>query len=79
MTPKLQKLSGLILTAKRFYDSGHRRTALKVLTLAVSKVSTQEERKLLDSLVESQIRKSGIWVYYKSKLFGVRGNSSADH
>ena len=67
---KITKLADTVRLAVRTYDNGKQETARNLLGLVASKIQDAEELRQLNSLVESTIRQSGAWVYYKSIVFG---------
>ena len=67
---KITKLAETVRLAVRTYDNGKQETARNLLALVASKIQDAEERQELNGLVESTIRQSGSWVYYKSIVFG---------
>ena len=67
---KITKLADTVRLAVRTYDNGKQETARNLLGLVASKIQDAEERRELNGLVESTIRQSGAWVYYKSIVFG---------
>lgn len=67
---KITKLAETVRLAVRTYDNGKPETARNLLGLVASKIQDAEERQELNGLVESTIRQSGAWVYYKSIVFG---------
>ncbi|NEQ44771.1 MAG: hypothetical protein F6K00_14895 [Leptolyngbya sp. SIOISBB] len=69
-SPKITKLAETIRLATRTYDHGKKETALNLMGLVASKIHSLEERHELNQLVESTIRQSGAWVYYKSIVYG---------
>ena len=67
---KITKLAETICLATRTYDRGKKETALNLMGLVASKSTSSEERYELNQLVESTIRSSGAWLYYKSIVYG---------
>lgn len=67
---KITKLADTVRLGVRTYDNGKQETARNLLGLVASKIQDAEERRELNGLVESTMRQSGAWVYYKSIVFG---------
>lgn len=72
---KIKKLAETIRMAGRIYDSGKRDSALKILSSAASKVRTLEERNQLNSILEADMKRMPIRVYYQSILLGKGGTA----
>jgi hypothetical protein len=70
---KIIKLAETLRLAARTYDHGKKETALNLMGLVASKIQTPAERHELNQLVESTLRQSEAWFYYKSIVFGASG------
>lgn len=72
---KIAGWADTVRLASRTYESGKRDLAFKFLKKVAEQITTDDERKRLDSLVINEIRDKGIWVHYHSLIF--QGGSTA--